>query len=224
MMFRYEFYLLFFVSISGWLLDIFLGLKVALRPASGLRRLRNKAKTELARHQKSRAKSCIVTPLARTPYFLWFLRFWKQLCNIRQTMASILWFLASVSASKFMYLRSEVSFQRCVMWLHVGYVPVAKRGYCECQFLAGKQKRTCHWCTAHCRRPIKEEPRMLTACDLFFSFARSLFRWFLRLVVLCLSGCSTPGHANPAIGSGAKLMGPMAARCWNMYCSLWIRI
>ena len=47
---------------------------------------------------------------------------------------------------------------------------------------------------------------MLIACDLFFSFVRSLFRWFLRLVVLCLSGCSTPGHANPAIGSGAKLM------------------
>ena len=54
---------------------------------------------------------------------------------------------------------------------------------------------------------------MLTACDFVFSFVHSLFRWFLRLVVLCLSGCSTAGHANPAIGSGAKLMGPMAARC-----------
>ena len=140
MTFRCEFCLLFFVPISGWLLDVFLGLKVALRPASGLRRLRNKAKTELARHQKSRAKSCIATPPARTPYFSWFLRFWKQLCNIRQSVASILWFLVSVSASKVMYLRSEVSFHCCVMWLHVGNVLVAKRGYCECCVLGRQAK------------------------------------------------------------------------------------
>ena len=39
-----------------------------------------------------------------------------------------------------MYLRSEVSFQRCVMWLHVGYLPVAKRGYCECSVLGRQAK------------------------------------------------------------------------------------
>ena len=38
---------------------------------------------------------------------------------------------------------------------------------------------------------------MLIACDLVFSFVRSLFRWLLRLVVLCLSGCSTPGPREP---------------------------
>ena len=59
----------------------------------------------------------------------------------------------------------------------------------------------------------------MIARDLFFSFVRSLFRWFLRLVLLCLSGCSTLGHANPAIGSGAKLM-VITLVLWWFSCTL----
>ena len=87
-----EFYLNFSFRFRDGFLDVFFGIKVALRPASGLHGPRNGAKTESAWVKKREGKSCIATPPSRTPYFSWFfldfdnilaisVKLWRPICD-----------------------------------------------------------------------------------------------------------------------------------------------